>query len=56
MACRSDPRADVRLGLVVKGSVEAIIGSEACQFLNVFKNKLAFINTDSHERYEFVAK
>lgn len=46
----------IRLDLVVKGSVETIIGSEVCQLLNVFKNKLTFINTDSHERCEFVAK
>lgn len=28
--------------LVVMGSVETIIGSEVCQLLNVFKNKLTF--------------
>lgn len=43
-------------GILVKGSVETIIGSEVCQFLNVFKNKLTFINTNSHERCELVAK
>ena len=46
----------IRLDFVVKGSVETIIGSEVCQLLNVFKNKLTFINTDSPERCEFVAK
>lgn len=44
----------IRLDFAVKGSV--IIGSEVCQLLNVFKNKLTFINTDSHERQEFAAK
>lgn len=46
----------IRLDFVVKGSVDTIIGSEVCQLLNVFKNKLTFINTDSHERQEFAAK
>lgn len=36
----------IRLDFVVKVSVETIIGSELCQLLNVFKNKLSFINTD----------
>lgn len=44
------------LDFVVKGSVETIIGTEVCQLLNVFKNKLTFINTDSHEGCEFAAK
>lgn len=46
----------IRLDFVVKGSIETIIGSELCQLVSVFKNKLTFINTDSHERCEFVAK
>lgn len=46
----------VRLDFVVKGSVYTIIGAEVCQLLNIFKNKLTFINTDSHERQEFAAK
>lgn len=45
----------IRLDFVVKGSVETIIGSEVCQLLNVFKKKLTFINTESHERQEFTA-
>lgn len=45
----------IRLDFVVKGSVETIIGSEVCQLLNVFKKKLTFINTESHERQEFAA-
>lgn len=46
----------IRLDFVVKGSVDTIIGSEVRQLLNVFKNKLTFINTDSHETQEFAAK
>lgn len=46
----------IRFDFVVKGSVDIIIGSEVCQLLNVFKNKLTFINTDPHERQEFAAK
>lgn len=46
----------IRLDFVVKGSVETIIGSEVCQLVNVFKNKLTFINTDSHEGCDFFAK
>lgn len=46
----------IRLDFVVKGNVDTIIGSEVCQLLNVFKNKLTFINTDSHETQEFAAK
>lgn len=41
----------ITLDFVVKGSVETITGSEVCQLLNVFKNRLTFVNIDSHEMW-----